>query len=91
MSLRRLLKISFAVLLLASLVFLFLHNHDGHDPHNCVVCRLAAQLVLVFALFIFAFLFPSLRSTPFSLVFPEKLHSVLLAGSLRDRSPPFLS
>ncbi len=81
-----------ALMTVLSLFGAFLHHHsDGHEPHDCAVCRLV-QAVSAALLFVAVFLLLApARTQNFALSSKEPFQSLLLTVSLKDRAPPVFS
>ena len=78
-----------AALLVAFCLFAaFLHHHDDSAEHDCPVCRLVQSITGIFILALAAILFAAFRIQKRLSIFEGRLSSLLLASSLKDRSPP---
>jgi len=88
-------KLLFAVLAVFLLVGLFctlLHHHaDGQDHADCVVCRLAQQVVGFFVFALVALINLAVSSRKCFVVPPTNFTSLFLSSSLKDRAPPIFA
>jgi len=78
-------------LLIGLFCTLFHHHADGQDHADCVVCRLAQQVVGFFVFTLVALVGLAVSFRKFFAVPQRSFISLFLASSLQDRAPPVFS
>jgi len=78
-------------LIVGIFAILFHHHADGQDHADCVVCRLAQQVVSFFIFALIALVVLAVSSRKFFAVPLTNFTSLFLSSNLKDRAPPIFS